>query len=362
MVHSKNQGIRFVHWTIHCLTTIALIAALGRSADAQAVAFKGKSPASAELRQAYEISLNAKSEAELTKVLTLCDAASTGDDRASLTARYARKLRLWALEARSEVHYQAGRAAQALADLDEALRVDPLSISALRKRGTSLASLGRHDEAFVDLDRAIELRRGDARSYVDRGEVCYAVGRFQEAARDYAQAIRLKPNDARALVGRGHAQYRLGRISDAVQDYSQAIRLRPQDAQLLTQRGNAYADLGRYTEAADDFRQAMQVDPNHGRAFQSAAWLMSTCPDPRYRDSELALELAKRAIELDGKSNHRYLETLAAALANAGFYEEARQVQERALQRTPEKAISDAEQMLGQFAAGRPFRERTLKQ
>ncbi len=360
MVHFKHQGIPFRRWVILCLTMAAFSVSLAHHTNAQAD-LKGKSPASAKLRQAYEISLRADTEAELTKVLKLCEAASTDDDPSSATNRYGRKLRLWALEARSELLIDAGHAAQALADLDEALRLDPLQVSALRKRGACLASLGRHDEAFVDLDRAIELRHGDARSYVDRGEVNYAVGRYEAAARDYDQAVRLKPNDARALVGRGHAQYRLGRISTAVKDYSQAIRMRPQDAKLLTQRGNAYADMGRYTEAADDFRQAMRIDPNHGRAFQSAAWLMSTCPDPRYRDKILAMELAKRAIDLDGKSNHRYLETLAAALANAGYHDEAKQVQERALQRAPEKAISSSEQKLGQFAAGRPYREGKLR-
>jgi tetratricopeptide (TPR) repeat protein len=315
------------------------------------------SPAGSILRRAFELSREACTEAEFTQVLALCDqAAAQGNDLPS-AARYERKLRIWALEARASAFMDAGQFEPALDDLDAALKLDPKSASALRSRGKCLARLGRQDEAFVDLDRAIELSRGDAEPFAQRGEINYAVGRFREALHDYEQALWIKSDHAGAMVGRGHAKYRLGQIAAAVTDYTRAIKLRPRDATLYTQRGNAYADSGRYTEAAADFRRAMKLDPNYGRAFQSAAWLMSTCPDPRYRNEALAIELSKRAIELDGKSNHRYLETLAAALANAGYYDEARQVQERALQRTPEGSLASAEMKLETFAAGKPFRD-----
>jgi len=316
-----------------------------------------KSLAASILRRAFELSREAGTEAEFTEVLAMCDEAAAQGNNLPAAARYERKLRIWALEARGAALVDSGQFAQALNDLDAALQLDPKSASALRSRGKCLARLGRQDEAFVDLDRAIELGRGDAEPFAQRGEINYAVGRFREALHDYEQALRLKPNHAGAVVGRGHAKYRLGHIAAAVTDYTRAIKLRPRDATLYTQRGNAYADSGRYTEAAADFRRAMKLDPSYGRAFQSAAWLMSTCPDPRYRNEVLAIELSKRAIELDGKSNHRYLETLAAALANAGYYDEARKVQERALQRTPEGSLSSAELKLDLFAAGKPFRD-----
>lgn len=343
---------RFVR-SLVALLAVSLFVGAARGADGQAP----RSAANATLRRAYELSRAAASEAEFARVLALCDEAAAQGLRLPAAARYETKLRLWTLEARATLRMDESRLAEAIGDFDAALSLDPKRIPALRLRGVCLAKLGRHDEAFVDLDRAIDLGRGDAQSYARRGEVNYATGRYQESLHDYEQALRLKPGEAAALVGRGHAKYRLGRIAAAVKDYSAAIELRPRDAVLYTQRGNAYADTGRYTEAAADFRRAMKLDPGCGRAYQSAAWLMSNCPDPRYRDAELAIHLAKQAIDLDGKSNHRYLETLAAALANAGYFEEAREVQERALQRAPEKALSGGRRKRDLFAAGRPFRQ-----
>jgi tetratricopeptide (TPR) repeat protein len=227
----------------------------------------------------------------------------------------------------------------------------------LHARGQCLAAIGRPDDALIDFDKAVELHPDDAHALVARGEVRTKLGRYKDACADFDEVLQLKPSHVPAYIGRGHARRALGQWSGAVQDYSRALRVRPQDAALFTERGNAYAKLGRYTEAANDFRRAMRIDSAYGRAFQSAAWLMCTCPDARYRDPMLAMELAKRSVELGGKNDYRCLETLAAALANAGYYDEAQQVQQRALDHAPKTALSRTTARLNLFAAGKPYRD-----
>ncbi len=50
---------------------------------------------------------------------------------------------------------------------------------------------------------------------------------------------------------------------------------------------------------------------------------MATCPDEVFRNPDEALSAAEKAIELDGENDYRYLETLAAAEANAGHFDDA---------------------------------------
>ena len=63
---------------------------------------------------------------------------------------------------RGLIHQHEGRPAPALADFERALKGDDLDRSlmaqAIGSRGMALADLGRHAEALRDLDRAIELR------------------------------------------------------------------------------------------------------------------------------------------------------------------------------------------------------------
>jgi tetratricopeptide (TPR) repeat protein len=346
---------RVFSYSVLCAAAIAIGGATAPRACAQPS--KAKSPSAAMLREAYQLTRVADSESDYARIIALCEEGANSAPATGSTAQYAAKLKRWALEARGESRFKEGRAAEALVDFDEAHRLDPRNPRVLRLRGVCQARLGRPDEALVDLDKSIELHHGDARSFVERGEVRYALGRYAEAARDFDQALRLKPRDTAAHVGRGHARYRLKQFAAAAQDYTTALATRRQDAPLYTQRGQAFAELGRYTEAANDFRRAMRIDPNYGKAFQSAAWLMATCPDPRHRDDLLAIELSKRSIDLDGKLNPRYLETLAAALANAGYFDEARQVQEKAMEKTSEKSLARSTARRDLFAAGRPYRE-----
>ena len=68
-------------------------------------------------------------------------------------------LSLWV---RGLIHQHEGRPTPALADFERALKGDDLDrtlmAQAIGSRGMALADLGRHAEALRDLDRAIELR------------------------------------------------------------------------------------------------------------------------------------------------------------------------------------------------------------
>ncbi|MBC7853201.1 MAG: tetratricopeptide repeat protein, partial [Pirellulaceae bacterium] len=194
-------------------------------------------------------------------------------------------------------------------------------------------------------------------TWFNRGELRYEQGDFNGAVQDYSQALRIAPKDAAAYNSRGHAYYRLGGIREAMRDYDQAVRLNPRDAAILTNRGDAHAFQGNYALAAQDFREAIRLDNQLGRAYQSAAWLMATCPDQRFRSPQLGLDSAKKAIELDGDEDFRYLETLAAAYANAGQFEEARQTQAQALEKAPEQDLARFKRRLDLYSANRPYRE-----
>ncbi len=271
---------------------------------------------------------------------------------------YSRRLLAWAYNRRGEALIQQGNEREALADFEAAVEHNANSWRAVHNRGVSYAAAGRTAEAMTDFNRTIELNKKYPNAYFNRAELKYAQGDFAGAVRDYTAASALKPGDPSVLNSRGHAYYRMQQFGDALRDYTLALKADPHFAPALINRGDTYCDLGRYGEAAGDYRAAVQADPKLARAYQAAAWLMATCPDSHYRNDKLAVEAALKAVELDGANDYRILETLAAAQANAGRFDEAREAQEKAIAKAPRGELVAAEKRMALYGRDLAYRER----
>ena len=311
----------------------------------------------AYFESAFKLSAKAKILDEHTRVVEMCEVGlDREDDLPKDYPGYARRLLAWSLNKRGELLDEDQQPTEALEDFQRAVELDPRNWRAIHNRGVSLAQSGKYKEAMADFDRTIDLQRRFVKAYFNRGELRYELGQFAEAIEDYNLAIRLRPDDSAAYNSRGHAYYRLGNYRGALDDYTAAIRTDSGSAAAYTNRGDAYADLGYFAQAARDYRTAIRLDPELGRAYQSAAWLMSTCPDERYRDARRAVAVAERAIELDGDADYRYLDTLAAAYASAGQFEAARGVQAQVVAMAPDAAVERYRQRLALYQKDYPYR------
>ena len=299
------------------------------AASATAQPADGASPAEL-LKQAHRATAAAKSDDELSEVIRLCRQALDGGAKEK-DAAYARQLQSWAFDHRGELRAAAGDADAALADFEQAVSLDGTRWRAIHNRGVSHAQAARYERAEADFDRAIQLKPDYAHAWFNRGEARYARGNLAAAIKDYDQALRLAPNDTMVLVSRGNARFRRGELRTALADLSAAVRRDANNAAALTCRAEVQAALGNYQAAADDFRKAHFLDPKNGRCRQSVAWLMATCPDGRFRNPKLAVEAALEAIERDGASDHRYLDTLAAAYAADGQFKLAAETQAKTI-------------------------------
>ena len=94
-------------------------------------------------------------------------------------------------------------------------------------------------------------------------------------------------------------------------------------------RGIAYSYKGQYDKAISDFNKALGINPSDFKAINHQAWILATCPDNVYRDGEKAVKLAKKAVELDQRAV--IFDTLAAAYAEAGRFEDAIITQEKVI-------------------------------
>jgi len=99
-------------------------------------------------------------------------------------------------------------------------------------------------------------------------------------------------------------------------------------------RGIALSRLGRWPEAIEYARKAARLLPDDPQTNQRAAWLLATHTPEQGGDGIEAVELALRACELTPQKDKDIvcLDTLAAAYASAGRFDEAIATVKKALQ------------------------------
>jgi tetratricopeptide (TPR) repeat protein len=143
------------------------------------------------------------------------------------------------------------------------IQSDQLNLAiALHKRGTARVTKGQFDLAIADFDEAIRLQPEQSDSFYNRGLAFYQKGQYGSAIHDFDKAIQLAPKDAAALVGRGAAYRESGQYERAIDDFNEAIKLEPHHATSFAARGLAYDLMGQHRRAIEDYDQAIRIEPD----------------------------------------------------------------------------------------------------
>jgi len=164
-------------------------------------------------------------------------------------------------------HIARGRFAEAIEQLDEAIRLKPNWSEALASRGVARHSLNQFEAAIRNYDEYIKLVPDDDTYFSLRARAYQKLGRPDLAIVDYTKAILLGSGHASDLNNRADAYADLGEFERAVEDYDRAIRLEPENPSLYYNRGTTYSELGRFDEAIRDHSDAIRLDSDYGVAY-----------------------------------------------------------------------------------------------
>jgi tetratricopeptide (TPR) repeat protein len=146
-----------------------------------------------------------------------------------------------AYDSRGIAYASKGDYDRAIADFNEAIRLDPKSANAYSNRGNAYNDKGDHERAIADLNEAIRLDPKFADAYNNRCWARFLMGRdLDQALADCTEALRLSPtNRGDTINTRGVIQFKLGAFDRAIADFSEAIVINPKDAGSLYARGLA---------------------------------------------------------------------------------------------------------------------------
>jgi eukaryotic-like serine/threonine-protein kinase len=157
------------------------------------------------------------------------------------------------------------------------------------------------ENALADFDQAIKLDPKHYPAWLNRGNVHFQRGRLDQAVTDYSKAIDLNPELALARYHRGNAHYQLGKLDQAIADYSKVIEQAPNQPELVEVylvRAQAHHQLRHFEDARTDYETFLKRVPAHAEAHRLLAWLLANFPDEKLRDPARAVRLAGKAVDL----------------------------------------------------------------
>jgi tetratricopeptide (TPR) repeat protein len=156
--------------------------------------------------------------------------------------------------------------------------LDKTRAQAYYNRGVAYRAEGDTDHAIADYNEAIRLDPDLAEAYSSRGIAYRAKGDTNRAIADYNEAIRLNPSFAEAYNNRAWAYFNAGKAAQGLPDAERSLQLLPNNAHLLDTRGHIFEALGRREEAIADFRRALSINPKL-EASREALKRLGASPD-----------------------------------------------------------------------------------
>jgi tetratricopeptide (TPR) repeat protein len=125
---------------------------------------------------------------------------------------------------RGIAYFRTGQYESAIADFDQAVRLDSRSAFAFNNRGMALARVGQYDKAIDDFDQAIALEPGYTIIFNNRGSAYAKKGQFDRAIADFDRALQLDPKDRNARSNRKLAERMRGTVARANADAPSVAR------------------------------------------------------------------------------------------------------------------------------------------
>ena len=307
------------------------------------------------LLEAHNLSQHANTEEDHSQIINNCSEA-IGLGASDEKELFARKLASWSLNRRGQLRLDAGQQITADTDFQAAIDFNPKNWRALHNRGVSRAQMGALADAFDDFNRALEINSKYAKAYSNRATLFVQANDLQSALEDYQRAKSLDPQLAAAHLGMGRVCHTLGRLDEAFEHFSRAVQSDPTNADIICSRGDLQADMGRYAGALADYARTIELDPEFGHAYRNGAWLLATCPNASFRDPDNAILGARQAIDIGYGEPHVAIDTLAAAQASAGDFQQAVNTINQAIEIAPEESKFAYLSRLQMYQEGHPFR------
>jgi tetratricopeptide (TPR) repeat protein len=173
----------------------------------------------------------------------------------------------------ADVHLAATKPGRSRAALEKCLSLDPKNKLAYEKLAELYFIAQQYKEAIANLDEVLKLDITNPKAYFMKGMCFRDMGDTSRAISSFQTAVEQKPDyyDAELQLA---ILYHAKKDPLALQYYNAALRMNPKAKDVLYNRGLWYQDVERnYDQAIQDYTSAVTIDPTYAEAHFALGFL-----------------------------------------------------------------------------------------
>ena len=180
-----------------------------------------------------------------------------------------------------------------IADLSQAVKIDPGNLDALMQRAMDLMGEDKTDEAMQDFQRLLKGEKGSIDRHVVISQALRSRGLFPEAIKILDMAVAIEPENDDLFVLRGQSY--LGTENDelALKDLDKALDLNRQNVDALSLRARVHVTREDFDKAPQDANELIQQMPDNanGLGLRSLIYRAQRKLDKAIEDVESLVEM-----------------------------------------------------------------------
>ena len=194
---------------------------------------------------------------------------------------------------RGSANFNLGQYDAAIGDYTETLRLRPTSSDTLAQRGYTYHRKGDDARALADYNEVLKMEPDDVGTLLNRGDALRNLHEMSRAGADYGKAIRLAPENPGGWEGRGWIRLATQDFDGAIADFTEAIRIVPNKSTNYLNRGAALSLIKQNARALADEDLAIRLDPSHPLGYVNRGQTLNNLGD-----SVAALASVNKALEM----------------------------------------------------------------
>lgn len=206
---------------------------------------------------------------------------------------------------RARLNLSAGDTIAAVADIDRALQLNRNAVNGYIMRADIAINRNQdYANALNDMDEAIRLQPKQSGLFINRAFLRYKLDDYYGAMSDYDYAIQLDPLNSVAIYNRALLRMEVHDFPHAIEDLTAVLNLRPDDYRAHYNRAMVYLETKDYDKALSDVNHVISVFPDLASAYFLRYHIKQAKGDRSAEsDHTKSLALARKRIKRTGSSS-----------------------------------------------------------